>query len=142
MKCPKRGNVNPSDSDFCNKCGHPLTEPIPAPTAEVHPPSPGHASFVGGCYQVRKSLGEGGNKLVYLAHDTRLDRDVAFALIKTEGLDAEARVRIEREAQAMGRLGDHPSILTIYEYGEHEGQPGYPSAASLNPKRWPVLLYS
>jgi len=72
---------------------------------------------------VKKLLGEGGKKKVYLAHDTRLGRDIAFAVIKTEGLDAEARARIEREARAMGRLGDHPSIVTIYEYGEHEGQP-------------------
>ena len=42
-------------------------------------------SFADGRYQVKKFLGEGGIKLVYLAHDTTLDREVAFALIKTEG---------------------------------------------------------
>jgi len=36
-------------------------------------------------------LGEGGKKRVYLTHNTVLDRDAAFALIKTERLDAEAR---------------------------------------------------
>src|SRR5207245_3059869 len=36
---------------------------------------------------VKRFRGEGGRKRVYLAHDTRLDRDVAFAVIKTEGLD-------------------------------------------------------
>ena len=41
-------------------------------------------SYVEGRYQVRGFLGEGGRKQVYLAHDTRLDRDVAFALIKTD----------------------------------------------------------
>ncbi len=46
------------------------------------------ASFVNGRYEVRRFLGEGGKKRVYLAHDALLDRDVAFALIKTEGLDA------------------------------------------------------
>ncbi len=68
-------------------------------------------------------LGEGGKKRVYLAHDTRLDRDVAFALIKTDGLDEAGRIRVRREAQAMGRLGDHPHIVTIHDIGEENGQP-------------------
>jgi serine/threonine protein kinase len=142
MKCPKCEHDNRAGARFCESCGHPLTEPVPATTPEPIRPLPGPASFVGGCYQVKKSLGEGGMKRVYLAYDTKLDRDVAFAVIKTEGLDAEDRTLIEREARAMGQFGDHPSILTIYEYGEHEGQPGYPSAASLNPRNWPMLLYS
>lgn len=69
-------------------------------------------------------LGEGGKKRVYLAHDTRLDREVAFALLKTDGLDQEGRARITREAQAMGRLGDHPHIVSVYDIGEEgDGQP-------------------
>ena len=66
-------------------------------------------SFANGRYQVKKFLGEGGKKKVYLAQDTLLDREVAFALIKTEGLDEVSRTRITREAQAMGRLGSHPT---------------------------------
>jgi tetratricopeptide (TPR) repeat protein len=80
-------------------------------------------SFAGGRYQVNKFLGAGGKKKVYLAHDTLLDRDVAFALIKTEKLDDASRVRVIREARAMGRLGDHPNIVAIYDMGDHEGQP-------------------
>jgi len=59
----------------------------PAPTAApvLTPAQP--ASFANGRYQVKRFLGEGGKKKVYLAHDTTLDREVAFALIKTEGLD-------------------------------------------------------
>jgi serine/threonine protein kinase len=60
---------------------------------------------------------------VYLAHDSLLDRDVAFALIKTEGLDQVARERVSREAQAMGRLGDHPHIVTVYDIGDEDGRP-------------------
>ena len=97
-----------------------MAEPSPKPPT---PPSPEPASFAGGRYQVKKFLGEGGKKKVYLAHDTVLDRDIAFALIKTEKLDDEARTRIKREAQAMGRLGDHPNIVTIHDMGEHGGQP-------------------
>ncbi|MDP9238482.1 MAG: AAA family ATPase, partial [Chloroflexota bacterium] len=54
---------------------------------------------------------------------TRLDRDVAFALIKTDGLDADGIVRVRREAQAMGRLGDHPHIVTIFDTGDEAGAP-------------------
>jgi serine/threonine protein kinase len=72
---------------------------------------------------VQRFLGEGGKKRAYLAHDTKLDRDVAFALIKTDGLDADGRVRIGREAQAMGRLGDHPHIVTVYDTGDENGTP-------------------
>ncbi|HEY32832.1 MAG TPA: serine/threonine protein kinase [Dehalococcoidia bacterium] len=72
---------------------------------------------------MKQLLGEGGKKKVYLVHDNTLDRDVAFALIKTEKPDDEARTRIKREAQAMGKLGDHPNIVTVYDFGDHEGQP-------------------
>ena len=61
--------------------------------------------------------------MVYLANDTTLDREVAFALIKTEGLDETSRTRIQREAQAMGRLGSHPHIVTVFDLGEEDGQP-------------------
>jgi tetratricopeptide (TPR) repeat protein len=80
-------------------------------------------SFANGRYTVTKFLGEGGKKKVYLARDSLLDRDVAFALIKTEGLDEASRVRVQREAQAMGRLGAHPHIVTVFDIGEENGQP-------------------
>jgi tetratricopeptide (TPR) repeat protein len=87
------------------------------------PPSAQPSAFANGRYTVTRFLGEGGKKKVYLAHDASLDRDVAFALIKTEGLDAAARERITREAQAMGRLGAHPHIVTVFDIGEEQGQP-------------------
>jgi serine/threonine protein kinase len=43
---------------------------------------------------------------------------VAFALIKAANLDEASRSRIFREAQAMGRLGDHPHIVQIYDMGQ------------------------
>ncbi len=67
---------------------------------------------------MKRFLGEGGKKRVYLAHDTLLDRDVAFALIKTEGLDEAGLARVRSEAQAMGRLGAHPHIVTVFDIGE------------------------
>ena len=87
-----------------------------APTPAIISDQP--ASFANGRYQVKQFLGQGGKKQVYLAQDTTLDREVAFALIKTDGLDETSRTRIQREAQAMGRLGSHPHIVTVFDLGE------------------------
>ena len=48
---------------------------------------------------------------------------MAFALIKTDGLDAEGRERISREAQAMGKLGTHPHIVSVFDMGFEAGDP-------------------
>jgi ribosomal protein L40E len=72
--CPECGHKNLPDSTFCNKCGHALGEtakpkkPQPKKPSTIEP-----TSFAGGRYQVKKFLGEGGKKKVYLAHDTMLD---------------------------------------------------------------------
>ena len=87
-------------------------------TAAEHP-----TSFAAGRYQVKNLLGEGGKKRVYLAHDSTLDREVAFGLIKSEGLDETGRQRILGEAQAMGRLGAHPHIHTVFDLGDEAGEP-------------------
>ena len=92
----------------------------PRPTAAI-PAQP--TAFANGRYQVIRFLGEGGKKKVYLAQDTLLDREVAFGLIKTEGLDDTSRARIQREAQAMGRLGSHPHIVTVFDLGQESDQP-------------------
>ena len=60
---------------------------------------------------------------MYLAHDGRLDREVAIAVIKTEGLDEQGLARVQREAQAMAKLGDHANVVTIHDVGEDAGQP-------------------
>ena len=107
-----------------------LESPLPLPASPprsassetspaLTPLSP--ASFANGRYQVKEFLGEGGKKRVYLAQDTTLDREVAFALIKTEGLDGISRTRVQREAQAMGRLGSHQHIVTVFDLGEEPG---------------------
>ena len=122
LSCPGCGKELPPGARFCDSCGHRLPEaapPTPSPTPAPTVPT----SFAAGRYQVKRFLGEGGKKRVYLAHDTRLDRDVAFSLIKTEGLDAAGLARVRREAQAMGRLGDHPNVVTVYDIGEEAGQP-------------------
>jgi class 3 adenylate cyclase len=124
MLCPSCQRDNADDAAFCSGCGQALTLPSAPSVTPTPQPSPAlPAAFAGGRYKVERFLGEGGRKRVYLAHDDRLDRDVAIAVIKTEGLDADGLARVRREAQAMGRLGDHPHIVTIFDIGEEAGQP-------------------
>jgi class 3 adenylate cyclase len=99
------------------------TESQPAAVSEAPSAPPLPASFAAGRYTVQSFLGEGAKKRVYLAHDTKLARDVAFALIKTDGLDATGRERTLREAQSMARLGAHPNIITVHDIGEDAGAP-------------------
>ncbi|HEX5939444.1 MAG TPA: tetratricopeptide repeat protein [Dehalococcoidia bacterium] len=72
---------------------------------------------------MKRYLGEGGRKKVYLAHDTLLDRDCALAVIRVDGLDSDGLQRVRREAQTMGRLGSHPNIVSVFNLGEEDGQP-------------------
>ena len=76
-----------------------------------------------GRYEIGDRLGEGARKVVYRGTDSRLGRDVAVALIKTDGLDAHGRARVQREARAMARLGDHPHVVAVLDAGEEEGRP-------------------
>ncbi|MEK6285150.1 MAG: protein kinase [Acidobacteriota bacterium] len=80
-------------------------------------------SFSSGRYFIQRSLGHGGQKLVYLAKDTRLDREVVIAVLKTDQLGDESVPRLVREAQAMARLGSHPNIVTVYDIEDVEGRP-------------------
>ncbi len=122
LVCRACGRSNPPSTKFCHECGESLgSVPESISTSAPSPALP--VSFVSGRYIVKSFLGEGGRKRVYLAQDTKLDRDVAFAVIKTEGLDEAGLSRVQREAQAMGRLGDHPHIVTIHDVGEDGGQP-------------------
>ncbi len=113
--CPACGYHHRVGARFCEACGAALVIP--------GEPSGVPATVGVGRYRVQRMLGEGARKQVYAALDTRLDREVAVAVIKTEGLDDAGRYRIAREARAMARLGDHPHIVTVFDVGEEDGQP-------------------
>lgn len=71
-------------------------------------------------FEIVERLGSGGFGTVYRAWDARLEREVAVKVIETETGSA---ARTRREAQAAARL-NHPGIVGLYEFVQHEYGPG------------------
>ena len=75
-----------------------------------------------GHYEILAKIGEGGMGEVYRARDLTLGREVAIKVLPEHRLDSpDAAQRFEREAKAVAALS-HPNILSLYEFGEHEGK--------------------
>ncbi len=79
-----------------------------------------------GRYHILEPLGEGGMAIVYKAYDNRLERYVAFKVIRTDlygpGMLEQVLKRFDREAKALARL-THPNIVRIHDYGEYQDTP-------------------
>ncbi len=73
-------------------------------------------------YRISAKLGEGGMGEVFLATDTRLDRQVALKFLPSSlQSDPESRERLLREARAASKL-NHKNILTIYAVESANGR--------------------
>ena len=74
-----------------------------------------------GHYEILRTLGKGGMGEVYLARDTKLNRNVALKFLRKDFTKDIGRVqRFEQEARTISAL-NHPNILTIHEIGEADG---------------------
>ena len=78
-----------------------------------------------GPFRIERELGRGAVGVVYLAHDTKLDRSVAIKSLPTELMEnPKARTRFAREARVLASL-NHPNIATIYEELQEAEGVGY-----------------
>jgi serine/threonine protein kinase len=73
-------------------------------------------------YRIDSVLGEGGMGYVYRGYDVNLARPVAIKVMRAQfARRTEFQYRFLQEAQASARLGDHPSIVTIHNFGSLHG---------------------
>ncbi len=117
-------------------------QPTPAPSGEARSATPheetsvilGHTNFeevrlqsvqaeFGERYEVLEPVGKGGMGAVFKARQRQPERLVVLkVMLSGRFASRKYRVRFEREAQAVARL-KHPGIVSVYEYGEVNGQP-------------------
>jgi eukaryotic-like serine/threonine-protein kinase len=76
-----------------------------------------------GRFELRRVLGKGAQATVWLAHDPRLDREVAVKLMHPSAAsDADAVASWLHEARSVSRL-THPNIVPVFEAEMHREQP-------------------
>ncbi|WP_369824062.1 Stk1 family PASTA domain-containing Ser/Thr kinase [Frondihabitans sp. PAMC 28766] len=75
-------------------------------------------SLLANRYQIGRLIGHGGMANVYLGTDSRLGRQVAIKLMKSQlATDPSFRSRFRQEAQAAARMA-HPTIVRVFDAGE------------------------
>jgi serine/threonine protein kinase/tetratricopeptide (TPR) repeat protein len=76
-------------------------------------------------FEITEVIGSGGMGVVYLAHDTRLNRSVAIKTMPAQlKEDPTARMRFKREAKFLASL-NHPNIAAIHDIIEQDESTGY-----------------
>lgn len=75
-----------------------------------------------GRYEIERRLDRGGLGALYLAADPGSSRPVVVKLYHGDLKVADAQDRFAREARAATAMR-HPNLVTVYDYGEFEGQP-------------------
>jgi len=104
---------------------HPL-DPEPAPTMDPEEsgssesrPGPADTRNTLGPYEILEEIGRGGMGVVYKAFHPALKRTVALkVLIAGEDASEEAIQRFHREAEAVAKLGHHPNIVPVHDFGK------------------------
>ncbi|HZL73112.1 MAG TPA: serine/threonine-protein kinase, partial [Planctomycetota bacterium] len=112
MGCSRCG-ASPSESDWAEPAGL-CVDCVLGVAAEQEPPDLPDLEILG-------TIGRGGMGVVYRARQAVLGRIVAVKVLAgTSG--AEFEERFAREARLLSQI-DHPGIVTLHDFGLHEGVP-------------------
>jgi serine/threonine protein kinase len=95
-----------------------------SPTASYDVPICGPSTRIGQ-FRIEREIGRGAMGIVYLAHDSKLNRQVAIKSLPAEVMvNPKARSRFSREARMLTSQ-NHPNIATIYDELEEAEGIGY-----------------
>jgi serine/threonine protein kinase len=126
MKCPRCQFENPSDTNYCAKCGTPLFhkgEAAYGPTLTMETPLYilERGTTFAGRYEIIEEVGWGGMGRVYKVYDKKIKETIALKLLKPE-ITSDHRT-IERFSNELkfARKISHPNVCRMYDLGE-EGE--------------------
>ena len=123
MKCPRCQYDNPSETNFCGKCGWQLsaagkgaflqTETLIAPLFELE-----RGSTFAGRYEVIEELGKGGMGRVYKVFDKKIKESVALKLLKPEIATDERTIERFSNELRFARKISHRNVCRMYDLGQ------------------------
>ncbi|MEI8258341.1 MAG: serine/threonine-protein kinase, partial [Deltaproteobacteria bacterium] len=106
----------------CPACQERVGRESECPHCGVELPDQRLGETLGQRYRVERLLGAGGMGRVYLGTQLAFDEPVAIKFLLAEWTSrGEFRARFRREAMTLAKLR-HPGIVTVHDYGEHEGE--------------------
>ncbi len=117
---PRRDELTPQPAETAGAAPDDATIAIGTPTPDAMPaPLPERL----GPYRIIRELGRGGMGVVLLAHDARLERDIAIKLLPADRGSADgASERFLSEARTLATV-NHPNIATIYSLEQDGDRP-------------------
>ena len=97
-------------------------------------PVTGDQRILAGRYAIGEFIGQGGMATVYRGTDTKLGRQVAIKVMKSDlAGDEEFRSRFRQEAQSASRMA-HPTVVRVFDAGDDLIQ------TPEGPKRLPFIV--
>jgi hypothetical protein len=106
-ECPRCGLCFDSTAARCDREGAELQLTLPVERT------------IEGRYRLERLVGRGGMGAVYEATHLKLKSRVAVKILSGRLFGDEGALRrFEREARSLARLGQHPNIVAVHDYGE------------------------
>ncbi len=122
--CPNCGAPREDGAAFCARCGRNFTEEFKGTKIEELKEASEILirlrTAIGDRYVIERELGRGGMATVFLARDSKHDREVAIKVLHPDLSASIGADRFEREIRLAAKL-QHPHILALYDSGAADG---------------------